>query len=123
MGAYLGKTFDPKLAQLPGVFVEGGWETEEGNIENCTRKFETLDLEELEGVNVPSDDYHLSPLIAPDAILRKFPSTAIATSNFDPCLDDCIEFAKRLKELGVAVSVDIQNSIPHGYLNFGKISD
>lgn len=80
MGAYLGKTFDPKVAQLPGSFVEGGWEPDEPNMENCTRKFETLELEELEGITVPSHDYHLSPLIAPDTILKNFPPTSIAVS-------------------------------------------
>jgi len=80
ISAYLGKTFDPKLAQLPGTFIEGGWEVKELNTESCTRKFETLDLEELEGVQTPEDDYHLSPLIAPDDILSKFPPTCIAVS-------------------------------------------
>ncbi len=79
MGAYLGKSFNPDLALLPGVFVEGGWEAEEeGNVENCSRQFETLELEEFEGVTAPRDDYHLSPLMTPDYILRKFPSTVFA---------------------------------------------
>jgi acetyl esterase/lipase len=123
LGAYLGKTFDPKLAQLPGCFIEGGWESDELNAECCTRKFETLELEELEGVQTPADDFHLSPLIAPDEILRKFPPTCIATSTLDPCMDDCVEFAKRLKELEVPVTLDVLSNIPHGYLNFGKISE
>jgi len=81
MGAYLGKTFDINLAQLPGSFVDGGWEPEEPNIEICTRKFETLELEELQNIVAPADDFHLSPLIAPDAILKKFPPTAIAVCS------------------------------------------
>jgi len=36
-------------------------------------------------------------------------------------MDDCIEFAKRLKELGVPTHVDVMHSVPHGYLNFGKV--
>jgi hypothetical protein len=52
------------------------------NVESCTRKFEILELEELAGVHAPEDDYHLSPLIAPDEILRQFPPTCIAVSPF-----------------------------------------
>jgi len=124
MGAYLSGSFDPSLANLPGSFVEGGWEAEDGgeNSEVCSQQFETLKLDELEGVVVPDDDYHLSPLMAPDAILRRFPSTFITTSNFDPCMDDCIEFAKRLKVLGVQTRLDVQEAVPHGFLNFGKMS-
>ncbi len=82
--AYLGKTFDPSQAQLPGCFVEGPWEPEEySNTEACSRKFVSLVLEELEGVNVPVDDWHLSPLIAPDYLLGKFPPTSIVVSYLD----------------------------------------
>ncbi|ODN02998.1 Hormone-sensitive lipase [Orchesella cincta] len=123
LGAYLGKTFDPTLANLPGSFVEGVWEPEIENVENCSRKFMTVTLEELDGVNLPNDDWHLSPLIAPDILLSKFPKTAIVTSNLDPCMDDCVEFAKRLRDAGAPVTLDIINSVPHGFLNFGKISE
>jgi len=36
--AYLGKTFDPSVAQVPGSFVDGDWEPEFNNAENCSRK-------------------------------------------------------------------------------------
>jgi len=60
--------------------VEGEWEPELENVENCSRKFMTVTLEELDGVNVPHDDWHLSPLIAPDMLLSKFPRTAIVVT-------------------------------------------
>lgn len=69
------------MANLPGGFVEGTWEPEIENVENCSRKFMTVTLEELSGVNVPTDDWHLSPLIAPDVLLSKFPRTAIVVRN------------------------------------------
>ena len=62
--------------------MEGDWEPEEySNTETCSRKFVSLVLEELDDVTVPQDDWHLSPLIAPDYILGKFPSTSIVVSS------------------------------------------
>lgn len=81
--AYLGKTFDPSVAQLPGCFVDGPWEPEEFQNSEvlCSRRFMSVALEELDGVNVPQDDWHLSPLIAPDHILARFPPTSIVVSS------------------------------------------
>ena len=80
--AYLGSTFDPSYANIPGSFVEGPYEPELNNSENCSRKFTILKgLEEVEGVNGPEDDWHLSPLIAPDALLKKFPPTSVVVSD------------------------------------------
>lgn len=39
----------------------------------------------------------------------------------DPCLDDCIMFAKKLKSLGKSVSLDILEGLPHGFLSFVKV--
>lgn len=40
----------------------------------------------------------------------------------DPCLDDCVMFAKRLKELGKKVNMDILKGLPHGFLNLAIVS-
>lgn len=40
----------------------------------------------------------------------------------DPCLDDSIMFAKKLRNLGNDVKVDILSGIPHGFLNFSSVS-
>ncbi len=42
--------------------------------------------------------------------------------NLDPMLDDSIQFAKRLRGLGVEVHVDVVDNLPHGYLNFVLVS-
>lgn len=77
----MGKTFDPAVAHLPGCFVEDPWEPEEySNTEVCCRKFASLNLDELDCVNMPHDDWHLSPLTAPDYILSKFPPTSLVVS-------------------------------------------
>ena len=39
----------------------------------------------------------------------------------DPCLDDCVMFAKKLKTLNVDVSLDILEGLPHGFLNFTMV--
>lgn len=40
----------------------------------------------------------------------------------DPCLDDCVMFAKRLKAIENDVSLDILSGLPHGFLNFVSVS-
>uniref|UniRef100_A0A2M4AL67 Putative hormone-sensitive lipase hsl n=1 Tax=Anopheles triannulatus TaxID=58253 RepID=A0A2M4AL67_9DIPT len=71
--------------------------------------------------HVPKDS-HLSPYWASDAVLSQFPPTKILTVVLDPCLDDCVMFAKRLKSLNRPVSLDILPGLPHGFLNFATIS-
>uniref|UniRef100_A0A8D8DN94 Hormone-sensitive lipase n=2 Tax=Culex pipiens TaxID=7175 RepID=A0A8D8DN94_CULPI len=71
--------------------------------------------------DVPKDS-HLSPFWATDAVLSQFPPTKILSVVLDPCLDDCVMFAKRLKALNNAVSLDILPGLPHGFLNFASIS-
>lgn len=39
----------------------------------------------------------------------------------DPCLDDCVEFSKKLKRLGNNVTIDILDGLPHGFLNFSLV--
>ncbi|XP_058823346.1 hormone-sensitive lipase [Topomyia yanbarensis] len=71
--------------------------------------------------DVPKDS-HLSPYWATDEVLRQFPPTKILSVVLDPCLDDCVMFAKRLKNLNKPVSLDILPGLPHGFLNFASIS-
>lgn len=40
----------------------------------------------------------------------------------DPCLDDCIMMAKRLKSLGMSVGLDVLPGLPHGFLSFVKVN-
>lgn len=66
---------------------------------------------------------HLSPYQADDDILRQFPPTKILTVITDPCLDDGVEFSKKLRNLNVKVSLDILNGVNHGFLNFTGVSN
>lgn len=39
----------------------------------------------------------------------------------DPCLDDCVMFAKKLKRLNRPVTLNILKGLPHGFLNFTMV--
>ncbi|CAG9859565.1 unnamed protein product [Phyllotreta striolata] len=71
--------------------------------------------------DVPKDPF-LSPLLAADEDLKKFPPTRVLSVQMDPCLDDCIMFARRLKTIGNNVQVDVLEGLPHGFLNFSLFS-
>jgi acetyl esterase/lipase len=87
-----------------------------------------------------STDYLLSPLLAPESLLAKFPRTWMLTGERDPLVDDTVIFAGRLrqakraehlygKEMGLEwargefreedwVNVDLIPGISHGFLQF-----
>ncbi|XP_048483269.1 hormone-sensitive lipase isoform X2 [Plutella xylostella] len=71
--------------------------------------------------SVPRDPY-LSPYWADDELLKKFPPVRILTVHLDPCLDDCVMFARKLRRLGAAVSLDVLEGLPHGFLNFSLMA-
>ncbi|KAI8038521.1 hormone-sensitive lipase [Drosophila gunungcola] len=72
--------------------------------------------------DVPRDPF-LSPYWASDEWLSQLPETKILTLNMDPCLDDCVMFAKKLKRLGRQVNLEILEGLPHGFLNFTMLSN
>lgn len=87
-----------------------------------------------------STDYLLSPVLAPEALLAKFPKTFFLTGERDPLVDDTVIFAGRIrqakhsqfiqrKELGLLtakdtfderdhVEVTLIPGISHGFLQF-----
>lgn len=71
--------------------------------------------------SVPLNHY-LSPYWASDEVLREFPPTNILSTIVDPCLDDCVEFSKKLKKLDVDIKVDILEGLNHGFLNFAQVT-
>jgi len=72
--------------------------------------------------SVPKN-YLMSPFLASDEILKQFPKVNILTTIVDPCLDDCIEFSKKLKRLNVDIELDIVGALNHGFLNFSNVRD
>ena len=67
------------------------------------------------------NNYLMSAGLAPDEILSEFPRTIIISTNFDPCLDECIEFAKRLKSCDANVRFEALEGLNHGFLNFCSV--
>ncbi|XP_055306327.1 hormone-sensitive lipase isoform X2 [Sitodiplosis mosellana] len=71
--------------------------------------------------DVPKDPF-LSPYYASNEMLSQLPSMKILTVDMDPCLDDCIMMAKKLKALGIPTELDVLPGLPHGFLSFVKLS-
>lgn len=46
-------------------------------------------------------------MAAPDALLHKLPPMYLFAAGLDPLLDDSIQFARRLRNLGKAVRLEI----------------
>uniref|UniRef100_A0A1I8PMQ6 Hormone-sensitive lipase n=1 Tax=Stomoxys calcitrans TaxID=35570 RepID=A0A1I8PMQ6_STOCA len=71
---------------------------------------------------IPKDPF-LSPYYACDEWLSQMPTTKILSLEMDPCLDDCVMFAKKLKKHNRSVTLDILKGLPHGFLNFTLLSN
>ncbi|KAG5674157.1 hypothetical protein PVAND_004141 [Polypedilum vanderplanki] len=69
-----------------------------------------------------SKDPFLSPYYADDEMLKQFPPIRFLSLTLDACLDDSIMYAKRLKKLNVDYKLDILDGLPHGFLNFSRLS-
>ncbi|EDO39376.1 predicted protein, partial [Nematostella vectensis] len=65
---------------------------------------------------------YMSPLLAPDNMLRTLPPVDLVACTLDPILDDSIEFARRLRSLGKPVELYILDDLPHGFLNFNLLA-
>jgi acetyl esterase len=68
------------------------------------------------------EEFLLSPILAKDEILKKFPKISFILPNVDPLLDENIELAKRLNKLGVDVTLKIIYGASHTFLNFAEVS-
>lgn len=66
-------------------------------------------------------NYLISPLLAPNEILRQFPNIRMLTTDFDPCLDENIEMAKKLKAQNVDVQLDVIEGLVHGFLHLRRV--
>lgn len=85
-------------------------------------------------------DFLLSPIVAPEALLAKFPKTYFLTGERDPLVDDTVIFAGRIRaakegvrrhrrELGLevreededAVEVSLIQGVSHGFMVMGDV--
>jgi acetyl esterase len=60
-------------------------------------------------------DWRVAPLLASG--FRGLPRTHILAAQFDALRDSNIEFARRLHDAGVDVTLEIEQGVNHGYLN------
>uniref|UniRef100_A0A8C8RZB4 Hormone-sensitive lipase n=1 Tax=Pelusios castaneus TaxID=367368 RepID=A0A8C8RZB4_9SAUR len=63
----------------------------------------------------------MSPLLAPDNMLCGLPPVHIVACALDPMLDDSVMFARRLRELGQPVTLQIVQDLPHGFLSLSQL--
>ncbi|XP_069372808.1 lipase, hormone-sensitive a isoform X3 [Paralichthys olivaceus] len=64
----------------------------------------------------------VSPLLAPDNMLRGLPPVYIVASALDALLDDSVMFAKKLRDMGQPVSLTVVEDLPHGFLSLGQLA-
>ncbi|XP_029176354.1 hormone-sensitive lipase-like [Nylanderia fulva] len=91
------------------------------NIRQLDTKNAKTPLEEFECM-ILKEDLFISSCLVSDNILINFPPTKIMAAQFDPFLDDCVTFARRLRSLGNNVTLDIIPDMPHGFLNLINVS-
>ena len=66
----------------------------------------------------PTNQYLLSPALAPDEALRRLPLTHIQVGGFDPLLDDSVDFNTRIRRMGVPGELRIHRTLPHTFPSF-----
>lgn len=66
----------------------------------------------------PGKSPYLSPALADDRTLSKFPKTRIMVAANDPLRDESFKFTLRLGKLNRDVKLKEYMYMPHGYLNF-----
>lgn len=67
-------------------------------------------------------NYLMTPILAPNEILKQFPKIRMLTTDLDPCLDENIEMAKKLKAENVDVKLDTIEGLVHGFLHLRRVS-
>ncbi|KAM4825904.1 hormone-sensitive lipase isoform 2-T2 [Thomomys bottae] len=63
----------------------------------------------------------MSPLLAPDSMLRTLPPVHMVACALDPMLDDSVMFARRLRGLGQPVTLRVVEGLPHGFLSLAAL--
>ncbi|XP_063167929.1 hormone-sensitive lipase isoform X2 [Candoia aspera] len=63
----------------------------------------------------------MSPLLAPDGMLKGLPPVHIVACALDPMLDDSVMFARRLRAIGQPVTLRVVQDLPHGFLSLSQL--
>ncbi|KAK7139259.1 hypothetical protein R3I93_016406 [Phoxinus phoxinus] len=64
----------------------------------------------------------VSPLLAPDNLLKGLPPVHIVASALDALLDDSVMFAKKLRNMNQPVTLTVVEDLPHGFLSLFQFS-
>ncbi|XP_053189914.1 lipase, hormone-sensitive a [Scomber japonicus] len=64
----------------------------------------------------------LSPLLAPNNLLKGLPPVHIVASALDALLDDSVMFAKKLRDMGQPVTLSVVEDLPHGFLSLSQLT-
>ncbi|XP_078123933.1 lipase, hormone-sensitive a [Sander vitreus] len=64
----------------------------------------------------------VSPVLAPNNLLRGLPPIHIVASALDALLDDSVMFAKKLRDMGQPVSLTVVEDLPHGFLSLLQLA-
>ncbi|CAL9690760.1 unnamed protein product [Knipowitschia caucasica] len=64
----------------------------------------------------------VSPLLAPEQLLRGLPPVHIVASALDALLDDSVMFAKKLRAMGQPVTLTVVEDLPHGFLSLSQLT-
>uniref|UniRef100_A0A8C1BH15 Hormone-sensitive lipase n=1 Tax=Cyprinus carpio carpio TaxID=630221 RepID=A0A8C1BH15_CYPCA len=64
----------------------------------------------------------VSPLLAPDSLLKGLPPVHIVASALDALLDDSVMFAKKLRNMNQPVTLTVVEDLPHGFLSLVQLS-
>lgn len=99
-----------------------GWSRNKAHRESRTLDIETVQSPFDEFLFTVTRDPFLSPYFAPDNVLAQLPPIKMLTLELDPCLDDSVMFARKLRSLGKFVTLDILSGLPHGFLNLVQVS-
>ncbi|XP_028976239.2 hormone-sensitive lipase isoform X2 [Esox lucius] len=64
----------------------------------------------------------VSPLLAPEDLLRGLPPVHLVASALDALLDDSVMFAKKLRDMGQPVTLVVVEDLPHGFLSLSGLA-
>lgn len=78
-----------------------------------------LNMVEIGQTDETFERNHLvTPYYTPSNILKEFPPTIIISTTLDPCLDECVEMAKLMRQCKANIKFEILKDLPHGFLGF-----
>nr|XP_055066054.1 hormone-sensitive lipase isoform X2 [Misgurnus anguillicaudatus] len=125
---FLCKEVDPVVSEsFSSVAIPPpGGEEDSENPREFPVDFEPLRSEQLAEMTVQNSPIvrnpYMSPLLAPDSMLKGLPPVHIVACHLDPMLDDSVMFAKRLRNIGQPVTLCVVDDLPHGFLSLSQLS-